>query len=80
MTSLGQFPQFKFYIDSNTDIDDVVFVLRNHIGCSIEDIGWERNDAVELDLRRTQKKKLTFILFWQIRHRGNGFAEARGAR
>jgi hypothetical protein len=40
MTSQGQFPQFKFYIDENTDIDDVLFVLKNHIGCSKDDIGY----------------------------------------
>mmetsp|Transcript_11926 Transcript_11926/g.14421 ORF Transcript_11926/g.14421 Transcript_11926/m.14421 type:complete len:160 (+) Transcript_11926:94-573(+) len=35
-----QIPQFKFYIDENTDIDDVMFVLCNKIGCSINDVGF----------------------------------------
>eukprot|EP00613_Pedinella_sp_CCMP2098_P002349 CAMPEP_0171619678 /NCGR_PEP_ID=MMETSP0990-20121206/15521_1 /TAXON_ID=483369 /ORGANISM="non described non described, Strain CCMP2098" /LENGTH=208 /DNA_ID=CAMNT_0012184791 /DNA_START=103 /DNA_END=729 /DNA_ORIENTATION=- len=37
-TASGPFKQFKFYIDENTDIADVIFVLRNHIDCTKDEI------------------------------------------
>lgn len=36
----GNFEPFKFFIDENTDIDDVVFVARNHLGIAKDDIGF----------------------------------------
>jgi hypothetical protein len=39
VTAAGPFMEFKFFIDENTDIDDVIFVVRNHVGCTRDDIG-----------------------------------------
>ena len=41
--------EFKFFIDENTDIDDVIFVVRNHVGCTRDDIG-----CVNLSLMHTE--------------------------
>ena len=38
ITGSGPFKQFKFYIDENTDIDDVIFVLRNQVDCTTDDV------------------------------------------
>jgi hypothetical protein len=39
ITASGPITEFKFFIDENTDIDDVIFVVRNHCGCARDDIG-----------------------------------------
>lgn len=35
-----QFEPFKFFIDEETDIDDVLFVLSERLGCSRESVGF----------------------------------------